>query len=557
MRFIKSIALLFIPLLAAAQTTIPTGPNGPVAQQWTGIPMNGDCTVDATAKITCPALHNLPAVPSLGPLATLPGPNPALPNGTTGTTQAVDDQTQLLATDAMLWAVFAQYYGVNAVTQGGLVPNNPAVDNGPLFAAMVAKNCTGMACVLFLPCAKYYAPNGVTLPMTNGQYTGMRIYSAGRAGYTGNHCVSIVTTNPDACGFWMNNTSNNAGNQGGPIIEGINVTDSGGNATCGFRFTQINRGLLIDVSTNGFKGTTGYSTGTLTVTYGSKTASCTGCALTADMAHGFLFVLGKLQEIQSVQQTAAGWQINLMSDYTIGPSGSYTKPQWNIDHNGMGLMFDGGSGFAQYWTIVDYHSYGNRVGIDFAGGPASGNACPVGNSRYDILGGSQNGEGIAGSVGIYGGRCTDTIYNGIAQNNYAFPEWYENSHANHTHAKNENKFVTTGDSVAVPSCPAGSRCDAGWTLNCEATNECQDNVINDAYIQEMSGAGIQVINDQLVQGMQILGTTLRGNTQNLKFSSGKSCNTQTAATIHEPDCDATQAPGLSVNGVCVAGVCTK
>lgn len=45
--------LVAAPLCASAQTAIPTGPNGPVVNAWTGIPMTGDCGLDATARITC------------------------------------------------------------------------------------------------------------------------------------------------------------------------------------------------------------------------------------------------------------------------------------------------------------------------------------------------------------------------------------------------------------------------------------------------------------------------------------------------------------------------
>jgi hypothetical protein len=472
--------------------------------------------------------------------------------------------------------------GIDATVVGGL--NASATDNTSTWLSMLATYCASSACSIYIPCFhgasnNYNFTSNPVVPVTSSTYTGVKIYAEGRASYTGNNCVTFTQNTPGDWGMWWDNTSVGAGNNGGPDIENIKFVDgttttacnsayganavanhpsvvTGGCAAGGLRVTQTNYGILRNVSTQGFAGilnwngaNNGAGTATLTVTNGNNAFSCSGCTFTSAMIFGHLWVNGDMQEIQTVSGSSGTFTSNW--EY---PSATNTT-NWNVDYNGAARMFEdssisgctsGSDCFAQYWTIYDSYSFADRVAFDFVGGPT---ACTQGESRFRIFGGAINGEHIGDSIGLFAGKCVDTIDYDIAQNTEAIHAIIENGHANKIQAEFEN---SSSSPSPIFTCNGGTglqSCTKGNAINCETAGECHDNVFLGGYVYTV-GTAFEFNNDTVISGDQIQGVRVRSNSHNYIWNSGATCNTQLSTTVLQPDCVAFQAT-MSVSGTVV------
>lgn len=429
--------------------------------------------------------------------------------------------------------------GVDAVLVGGL--STGATSNTSTFLSMLATYCASTSCEIYIPCGNYKFTTTPVVPFTASAYGGMHLIGEGWASYgpTSHTCVNFEANAPNIWALWLdNNTANNNGNNAGIDIEHIAFTDINGNAAGGLRITQINSGVLDDVSFVNFSGTVGTAGGTITVTNGSTTATCSSCTTNSNMQFGQLWVKGNAQEIQSVSGTtitlSVPWQYPTCSACAVGT--------WNIDYNGAGLLMEGSSvatfAFTQYWDIYNIYGYNNRIAVDFGGGPSSS----FGVSRVKVRGGEINCEHTTDSIGMWAGAFSDTIEYNVPQNNCAVHAYLENSHADKIEPQFENDVNST-----VSSCTgSGKACNFGVAFNCY--NDCQINDFFGGYIYGV-GTGIQTEDNSSIIRTQIMGVRMGNNTTNYSWLSGATCNTQTTSTIVQPDCMAMQAGTGSFNGV--------
>lgn len=429
--------------------------------------------------------------------------------------------------------------GVDAVVVGGL--STGATDNSSTMLTMFSTYCASTSCEIYVPCGNYNVTHTPTVPFTASAYGGLRIIGEGHASYgpTSHTCVNFNVNAANIFGLWLdNNTANNNGNNAGIEIDNIAFTDTNGNASGGLRITQINSGILRDVSFTSFNGTLATAGGTITVTNGSTTATCSACTTNSNMQFGQLFVKGVAQEIQSVSGTtitlSIPWQYPSCSACAVGT--------WGIDYNGAGLLMEGSSvatfAFTQYWDIEDIYAYSDRIAVDMGGGPSSS----FGVSRVKIRGGEINCEHTNDSIGLWAGAFSDTIEYNVPQNNCAFHAYLENSHADKIEPQFENDVNTT-----VPTCTgSGKACNFGIQFNCY--NDCQINDFFGGYIYGM-GTGINFEDNSSIIRTQIMGVRMGNNSNNYTWASGATCNTQTSATIVQPDCMAMQATSGSINGI--------
>lgn len=436
--------------------------------------------------------------------------------------------------------------GVDATVVGGM--STGATDNSATMLTMFSTYCASTACEIYIPCGNYKVTATPQVPFTASAYGGMTIIGEARASYGPGHtCANIETNAANIWGLWLdNNTANNNGNNAGVTIRNLSFTDLNGNAAGGLRITQINSGVLDDVSFVNFNGTTDYTTGTITVTQGSITATCGTCTTNSNMAFGHLWVAGRAQEIQSV----SGTTINLTTPWQYASCSACASSTWNIDNNGVGLMMEGSSvatyAFTQYWDVYNFYAYNNRVAFDAVGGVSSS----FGVSRVKVRGGEVNCEHTGDSMNVWAGSYSDTIEWNVPSNNCAVHMYMENSHAD----KVEPQFENDVNAIVYSACGgvATKACNLGVAFTCY--NDCQINDFFGGYIYGM-GIGIEFNDHSSIIRNQIMGVRMNSNTSNYTWTSGATCNTETSVSILQPDCVAL-TPGLngSTNTLSVDGV---
>lgn len=397
--------------------------------------------------------------------------------------------------------------GLNLTTDFGV--NNlltDGSDNGPRLTAIInAVASTGRE--LWVPCGKYTFT------------TSAHITSSSNVALIGEATANHTGVSPGGCVIFTSSSAINilwfdfsiAGNGGGtqdergPRIEHIQFIDgsgaggSGNTVISGLRMTEIQNFYLNDVTFAGFGGNS-YSTGTVSVTNGSKTVTGSGTAFTQAMNGGQLWINGYPHEINSNPSWQNGTSFSAHNGAASTattlfltdayPDATNAAAIYEIDYNGYGFLSDPGFGnasnFSQYALLTDIKAWGTQYPIYMYGGVGPA----YGNSRFKILGGFLNCSFLPNSIGIFLGGYTDTMDLNVSENNCTLGAFAEQAASNIFRGNYE---VAGGTYSANTTC-AGSpskACSRGVLIRGTQSAHNGFNMVTTAQFGAM-GTGVEV-----------------------------------------------------------------
>jgi len=273
----------------------------------------------------------------------------------------------------------------------------------------------------------------------------------------------------------------------GPLISNCQFSDTSGTGAVhsAIHYKTVSGSKEYNV---GFQELNGkdYSTGTVSVTNGSKTVTGSGTTFTSGMVPGILWINGLPQEVQTFNSATS---LSLTTNYqgSTNATASYA-----LSYNGFGRLFDPIStanpsgNFNQYSTFFNNYSANTKFPAFFIGG-SSGS---VGNSRMWFIGGyaAETGTRLPNSIAVHMGAFTDTIKWDVASNNYVLCWDIENGHNNLVNGLCEN----TGAFAANTTSPAnGTRPSVyGGYVHGDSSSNTFQNVFSDAYCVQC-GSGVK------------------------------------------------------------------
>jgi len=230
--------------------------------------------------------------------------------------------------------------------------------------------------------------------------------------------VTFFTDKPLTSMLWFN-CPVAASNLQSVWIEHIQFTDTsaGHNALkSAVRITNQANFVLLDVGAKNLIPRR-YTTGTVSVTKGSKTVTGTGTNWSPDLLPGFLNVAGYPYEIASINNSGS---LTLALMYQGASNSNLT---YAISTGGIFLWLDPGLGFTQYGQVLlKSHSVGYPVYMSYGAGA-------TGTSRIKFRG-YINGGSIPDGIGAYMGPFSDTMEWRVACNSFAFGTVIANGHQN-------------------------------------------------------------------------------------------------------------------------------
>lgn len=307
----------------------------------------------------------------------------------------------------------------NVVVDGNL-DNTGTTDISAALATLTTTLCAATNPPLIeFPSGTYKINSGWLISATSTTCSQLTIRGAGSG--------TILQTNCSGAGYgiWYNNVTNPGDNFSGLKITDLQIIGTGG-ASCidGLRFTQTANTKFERLTITGFVGGT-YSTGTISSS--GATITGVGTTFTSAMVHGVVqATIGGVTYRAELCTFGSTTSLGLCS--SSFPSGSLAGASYTINYGGRGLTCDPGNSFAQFGSMRDVYSYGNRFQI-FAMGATSG-----GCSRFSVEGKSNylanvNGSRTTDSIGIWLGKGSDTWDIAAPINNVAACVASDSAHA--------------------------------------------------------------------------------------------------------------------------------
>ena len=435
--------------------------------------------------------------------------------------------------------------GVNAVVDWGLDNTGGSDVGATINTKCAAYSTSNTQPEVFFPAGTYLVTTPIACTGSSTTVNNLSFIGEGRAARNGAGTVTFNCNVANSTCMWFDNSTASTGNDKGPRLEHLTLIDtsSSKNDFALLRITQYNSIYVNDVSTQASVGTQ-YATGTVSISNGSTALTGAGTTFPSGIQFGHLQIGGNFQEVAS-QSSGTAATLTSNWQYTTAAGSAYA-----INYGGIGFLIEGTSatGFTQYGTVTNYSGTGDRVCLDFGGGPTSSS----GTSRIHFYGGFCNGNRVADSIGVFAGKFSDTHKIDFAVNNVARGFISESAHA----LVFEGELENTGAFTVVTTCNSGvaaQSCTKGVVLNADATTTGHDTRILGGYIYTW-GTGISVDSANVTTG-QIDSVAMRGNTTtNYSWSDASTgCSTtQTNAAVFQPDCVASQsamsAPSATFTG---------
>lgn len=320
---------------------------------------------------------------------------------------------------------------INAVNKLGLDPTG-SVDAS---SALSTQLNSGSGQSIYFPCGTYKISSPITIAATSTTAENIRLYAQSP------DCVVFNLASGD--GLWFDNTTSSADNNFGPSIEGIVFNDASGSGAVhsAVRITQYANVDKLDFKVTNAIGIQ-YQTGTVSSISGTAVVG-SGTTWTSAMAGGILWLGGAKQEVFSVNSATSLTLVNPWQGGTT--SGSYS-----LDYNGVGLLLDGGSSYAQYSKVShSVRAVGVRIGVQALGSQGGG----IGTSRFTFGPGFINCNRVPDSIAYWFGGGSDTMTVSAAANNCSEFAHLENAHAILIQG---SKFENDGTATVAFGCTPGS-----------------------------------------------------------------------------------------------------
>jgi len=248
---------------------------------------------------------------------------------------------------------------------------------------------------LHFPCGTYYfnAPvitNAALITMIGDGFT---------SNSAGNGCVQFVTDQAINEILWFDNPGSSTNPQSARM-EHIQFSDTSTNHNLlksGFRITNQSNFYLNDISGFNLKQSV-YTTGTVSITQGSKSVTGSGTTWTSSMVPGFMWVAGYPYEIASVGGTTS---ITLATAYQGTTNSSAT---YSIDSGGILMWLDPGLSLTQNGTVLALKS--NTVSVPVY--TQSGSSTTTVN-HVQFLSGQVSCSALVDSIGAYFGQYSNSM----------------------------------------------------------------------------------------------------------------------------------------------------
>jgi hypothetical protein len=396
---------------------------------------------------------------------------------------------------------------INVVINRG-IDNTGTNDVSTSLAAVITGLPSNHPPPIYLPSGIYKINNGLNIPCTVSTCNAINIVGAGR-----DNTILQTNCSGNVFALWMNNTTNSGDNWIGPHISHLTISDTSGTGACQslIRLTQMAEFVIDDVKLQNAQGKQ-YSTGTASVTNGSKTVTGSGTTWTSAMVPGIMWFAGFPQEICTFNSSTS---LTLCSNWQPA---TQAGASYALDYNGNGLMIEGGFSYIQYGSMRNIFAYGDKIGIYSVAEPSSG-----GTSRFDISGraGWIDGLRVVDSIGIWTGRFSDTWDIDIPINETARGWVNESGHSNVF----RGDFEENGTDTVVTTCNGGvasKSCIIGVELTGDSSGTSYGNMLVKPYIYN-AGVAIQIdstnVNQTQIFGLRADG----GNTNNYKINGTTGC----------------------------------
>jgi fibronectin-binding autotransporter adhesin len=413
--------------------------------------------------------------------------------------------------------------GVDAIKDLGMVntgavatTNSTALTN--YFTTIITPN--GSPEVHF-PCGTYYFSSTVQV-----NPTGARLIGDGQALNGSAGCVTFTTDQALSSILWFN-----AGatlNSSGPDVERIqfeDVSSSHNLLKSGIRITNTINNFFRDVSIYQIEQQQ-YTTGTVSVTNGSKSVTGSGTTWTTAMAPAFLWVNGYPYEFTVA--TATTGTLAIAYQGTTNTSATYS-----LDFGGVGYWFEPGSGFVTDSTFTNVRMDFVSRGIYVNSGTSS-----TGAAALKFIDGVINCEAntLPDTIGVYFGPYSNNTEYRPKIHNCAMGVVAAN--AAQVQLSNAN-YLNTATPV-VTTCGTSFACGKGILVISDTASLANGNVITGNTFKQFGNA-IELAGGSTFapQQTKLFGNTFVSNTNNCVI--GNATNTQ-------GECDGAWYQ-TSVNGV--------
>lgn len=285
--------------------------------------------------------------------------------------------------------------GTDAVVDLGM-DNTGATDNSSKLSTYFSGLSSTGAQELHFPCGTYYFHSTVT---TNANL--IKIIGDGQANNNdGAGCVTIESDQALSAIWWFDNTSSTT-NSESVWLEHLTFTDSSSShhtLTSGIRITNQSNFHFEDISGYQIEQTV-YTTGTVTVTQGSKTITGSGTTWTSSMVPGFIWVGGYPYEINTVNSATS------ITTYTAYQGSGASGASYSVDYGGILFWADPGLNFTQNGVVINLKS--NTVSVPVYQMSGTGT---TGTSRIKYIGGriNCNGAVLPDTIGAYFGNYSNS-----------------------------------------------------------------------------------------------------------------------------------------------------